>query len=364
MTRLKCLGSRCALLPILLLATSPGVVGQTYDPKTGIAELPGSPVAPTSYTQCDMLQQQWAQLSKAIEDAHQKCLDAHHAEAQDPRASYAASNPVCSHPSCQSLHTARIEIGQKADDRVQSCRADVAQFQKKQQIATEQFQAQQQRQQQQQEENEEQAAAAKRALLGQMNQRAEQSAQLQQKQRDASQKIANLLAENAAALEEALLAKQQSQAADSSVQSGFNEFSPVLPSDPDVVTEVNLDTATNVVKMGNPPDTITSPWDAGQKSLNDGFFDRQVYIWQFSAPDNDLCPSVPDGQGGTQRGALFQETAVAHFQVINGIIVHSDIEKHRNFLRCLSPSQIGSYPKYRVFPFYIKTKSAAMGDRG
>src|SRR5690348_1511355 len=98
---------RLTTLSIFLCACMTTAAAQTYDPRTGIAELPGSPVAPKSYAQCDALQQQWSQLSKAIEDAHQKCLDAHHKEAEDPRASFSPSNPVCSHPECQSLHTAR-----------------------------------------------------------------------------------------------------------------------------------------------------------------------------------------------------------------------------------------------------------------
>lgn len=363
------ISKRCrAFLPILLSAAGPAAFGQTYDPRTGIAELPGNPVAPTSYTQCDTLQRQWSQLSKALEDAHEKCLEAHHKEPEDPRASFTPSNPVCSHFECQKLHTARIEIGQKSKERVDACRAEVAQFQKKQQIARQEMQSIKDRQQAEQEQQsalQREIQARKAAAERQQEQRAEEALQLEQKRREASEQIAQTLANNVDSIEQALRRKQQLEAAQNAPLTGDGEFAGVLPAPPDTVQQEDL-SVSRLTKQGDPPDTITDRWKAGQSNWRaDGFFDRELYTWQFYVTDTDLCPAIQEGETNILRGALYQETAIAHIQVVNHTIVRSNIEKRRNFLRCIRPSEMNGYPKYRPAPVDLpKIPSATMGCRG
>lgn len=336
----------------LLFATAALPVGQTYDPKTGIYEMPGSPISPTSSVQCDTLQQQWSQLQQALEDGHQKCLDAHRREAEDPRASLSGSNPVCSHPACQSLHTARTDVRQKAEDRVRACRADVAQYQKRKQVEQEQQQALQRRQQ-------ERSDAAKQAL----EQQAEQAQFAQQKRRDAVEKIAAAVIQNREEVDQRLRAKRDADSGISSLTA--SEFGSLNPPPSQAAVEQQLAPSTPSVKSGNPPDDLADRWKAGRPQQGaDGFYNKQVYVWQFSTDDEQLCPAVSIGGASIVRQALFQETATAHYQLANGLIVHSDIEKQRGFLRCLSPGEEQDYPKYLSAPFYFKTKgTVASGVR-
>jgi hypothetical protein len=345
-----------ALLAGLLSVATCCATAQTYNPKTGIYEMPGSPVSPTSYSQCDDLQRQWSQLHQALEDAHQKCLDTHHAEPDDPRASLSSSNPICSHSACQALHTARTENQKRGDDRVQTCRADVAQYQRKKQLEQEQIQALQ-RQQQKQAEDAKQSA----------EQRQQQASRLEQQRQDAAEKMAQVLVENADQIRSEVLAKQQAQNVPPVSGSTTAEFTPDAPPDPIApATAIELSFASPLVKAGNPPDDVTAPWMAGQRRLDkDGYYDKPVYIWQFSVADAGLCPDISDGNSVVQRQALFQETATAHYQVANEHITRSVVDKQRQFVRCLPAYEFRDYPKYKIFPPHFKpTGSAGIGDRG
>lgn len=64
------------------------------------------------------------------------------------------------------------------------------------------------------------------------------------------------------------------------------------------------------------------------------------------------------------RGALYQEIAIAHLQVINNKIVRSDIEKQRHFLRCISPGEMSSYPKYKRYTVDVPKTPSGGGVRG
>ena len=103
-----------ALFSFIFVSASLGVA-QSYDPPT-------SPVAPTSQTQCEKLAEEWSQVSNRIEATHQKCLEAHHSKTADSAAS-------CVEPACQNLHNSWLEVKQRAAERVQACRAEVAQSQ-------------------------------------------------------------------------------------------------------------------------------------------------------------------------------------------------------------------------------------------
>lgn len=126
----KLVTKRLAALFLFLCASASVAVAQTYEP-------PASPVAPTSQTQCDKLAQEWSQVSKRIETAHQKCLEAHHSKMVDSAAS-------CAHPACRSLHTSWLEVKQQAAKRVQACRAEVSQSQKQPHVGPQVQQALQQ----------------------------------------------------------------------------------------------------------------------------------------------------------------------------------------------------------------------------
>jgi hypothetical protein len=313
-------------------------------------ELPGSPLAPTSGAQCDTLRQQWSRLSQALDDAHQRCLDAHQREAEDPRASMSAGNPVCSHPACQSLHTARFDVGQKSEERVQACRAEVAQYQQRKRLERQQAELARRQQQERSEAAQQQAELAQQAEAG---------------RREAAEKIAEVLEQHADELRQMVEARQNAELVPSALTPASGEFATDSPSGDSPATEVLLDPATNVVKTGNPPDGMATRWQVGQtRSERDGAYDSYVYIWQFATPDSQLCPAVAIGDGSVAREALFQETAIEHYQVSNDVVIRSNLEKHKGFLRCLTPGQTAGYPKYRVFPFHQKPHGAAMGDRG
>jgi len=175
--------NQLAMPSLLFCACVSIAAGQSYDPRTGVIEWPADPVAPASHAQCDKLAQQWSQLSKQIEDAHQKCLDVHHGD----------------HLACQSLHTAQIEINQNATERVQACRAEVAQSQKSQNL---------ERQHEQQHEGRQVTGQEKAQDLIK-----QQALQLQQTRPEAAEKISAVLASNQNALERNLNSIRQSQAA-------------------------------------------------------------------------------------------------------------------------------------------------------
>lgn len=349
-----------SLIALLLLAV-PALpsAAQTFDARTGVMELPGSPLSPTSDAQCDALQRQWSQLSQALEDAHQKCLDAHQRETQDPRASMSANNPVCSHPACQSLHTARSEVRQKSGERVQACRSDVAQYQQRKQLERQQAELAQRQQQ-------ERAEAARNAA----EQQSELTQQAEEKRREAAEKMAEVFGQHADELRQMVVARQNAQfgpppLAASTLSPASGEFTPDSSATDSPAQEVLLDPAANVVKMGNPPGNMTQLWQVGQtRSEADGHYETYVYIWQFSTPASQLCPVVSIGDGFVAREALFQETAIEHYQVSQGVVVRSNLEKRKGFLRCLTPGETASYPKYRVFPFRTKTHGGAGGVRG
>jgi hypothetical protein len=332
---------------------------QTFDARSGVMELPGSPLAPTSDAQCDALQRQWSQLSQALEDAHQKCLDAHQRETEDPRASLAASNPVCSHPACQSLHTARFEVAQKLRQRVQACRSEVAQYQQRKQLEHKQADLAQRQQQ-------ERAAAARDAAERQF----ELAQQVEENRRAAAERMAEVLGQHADELRQMVAARQNAQfgpppLALSTLAPAAGEFTTDSQATDSPAQEVLLDPAADVVKAGNPPANMTQPWQVGQtRSQADGYYDTYVYVWQSSTPDPQLCPIVSIGDGSIAREALFQETAIEHYQVSNGVVIRSNLEKRKGFLRCLSPGETAGYPKYRVFPFRTKAQGDAMGTRG
>jgi hypothetical protein len=353
------------LIALLVLAVLPlPSVAQTFDARTGVMELPGSPLSPTSDAQCDGLQRQWSQLSQALEDAHQKCLDAHQRETEDPRASMSATNPVCSHPACQSLHTARFEVGQKSRERVQACRSEVAQYQQRKQLERQQAELAERQQQ-------ERAAAARNAA----EQQFELAQQVEENRREAAERMAEVLGQHADELRQMVAARQNAQfgppslapspLAPSTLAPASGEFTTDSPATDSPAQEVLLDPAANVVRMGNPPGNMTQLWQVGQtRSQADGYYDTYVYVWQFSTPDSQLCPIVSIGDGSVAREALFQETAIEHYQVSQGVVIRSNLEKRKGFLRCLSPGETAGYPKYRVFPFGTKTQGDAMGTRG
>jgi hypothetical protein len=346
---------RALFVASVLLAGRPLLtVAQTFDPKTGIMELPGNPLAPTSGAQCDTLRQQWSRLSQALDDAHQRCLDAHQSEAEDPRASMSAGNPVCSHPACQSLHTARFDVGQKSEERVQACRSEVAQYERRKLL--ERHQAELALRQQQ-----ERTEAAREAAQQQI----ELAQQAEAGRREAAERMAGVLEQHADELRQMVEARQNAVLVPSTLTSASGEFTLDSPSSDSPATEVLLDPATNVVKMGNPPEDTATRWQVGRtRSEMDGAYDTYVYVWQFSTPDSQLCPVVPIGDGSIAREALFQETAIDHYQVSNGVVIRSNLEKRKGFLRCLSPGETAGYPKYRVFPFRTKTPGDAVGVRG
>lgn len=349
-----------SLIALLVLAVPPlPSAAQTFDARTGVMELPGSPLSPTSAAQCDALQQQWSHLSQSLDDAHQRCLDAHQREPEDPRASMAAHNRVCSHPACQSLHTARFEVGQKSKERVQACRSEVAQYQQRKQLEQQQAELAQRQQQ-------ERAEAARNAA----EQQSELAQQVEEKRREAAERMAEVLGQHADELRQMVAARQNAQfgpppLAPSTLAPVSGEFTPDSPATDSPVQEVLLDPAANVVKMGNPPANMTQLWQVGQtRSQADGYYDSDVYIWQFSTPDSQLCPVVTIGDGSVDREALFQETAIEHYQVSQGVVIRSNLEKRKGFLRCLTPGETAGYPKYRVFPYRTKIPGDAMGTRG
>lgn len=270
---------------------------QTYDPRTGIAELPGSPLSPTSSTQCDTLQQQWSQLIQALEEAHQKCLDAHSKEPEDPRASFATNNPICSHAECQSLHTARMDMKQKGDDRVQTCRAGVSQFQKNQQI-----QQQQQEQQaaiQQALDQEEQQALARDKW---------QAAQLEKQRREANEKIAALLAANAKVLDQNLRAIKQMEAAVDASSTGTNSVSlpPMTPGESQMLQ--GLVNGDGNSQNANSSSLDQSPQASGQDNSTQPTSDSPT------APATgpcgvDISPDVTDARLGLSAGSKAQRSS-------------------------------------------------------
>ncbi len=355
------------LIASILLARPLLSAAQTFDARTGVMELPGSPLSPTSAAQCDALQQQWSHLSQALEDAHQRCLDAHQSEPEDPRASMAAGNPVCSHPACQSLHTARSEVGQESQERVQACRAEVAQYQQRKQLERQQTElAQRQQTELAQRQQQERAPAAREAA----EQQSELAQQTQEKRLEAGERMAEVLGQHADELREMVAARQNAQFGPppltaSTLSPVSGEFATDSPANDSPAQEVLLDTATNVVKMGNPPANMTQLWQVGQlRSQADGSYDNYVYIWQFAILDSQLCPDIAIGDGFVSREALYQETALEHYQVSQGVVIQSNLEKRKGFLRCLIPGETAGYPKYRVFPFHQKSRGDATGSRG
>ncbi|MGB7284685.1 MAG: hypothetical protein WBE13_20630 [Candidatus Acidiferrum sp.] len=178
---------RLAVLFLFLCASASVAVAQTYDP-------PASPVAPTSQTQCDKLAQEWSQVSNQIEAAHRKCLEAHHSQAADSATS-------CAQPACQSLHTSWLEVKQQAAERVQACRAEVAQPQKQPHVG----------------------------------QQVQQAFQPQQTAPEAAAKIAGPLAANETAVAQNLCVIQQLQAAAPSV-APIGTASPLVPTAPQTST--------------------------------------------------------------------------------------------------------------------------------
>jgi len=349
-----------SLIALFVFAVLPlPSAAQTFDARTGVMELPGSPLSPTSDAQCDALQRQWSQLSQALEEAHQKCLDAHQRETEDHRASMSATNPVCSHPACQSLHTARLEVGQKSRERVQACRSEVAQYQQRKQLERQQAELAQRQQ-------EERAAAVRNAA----EQQFELAQQVEENRREAAERMAKVLGQHADELRQMVAARQNAQSgppplAPSTLAPASGEFTTDSRATDSPAQEVLLDPAANVVKMGNPPGNMAQLWQVGQtRSQPDGYYDTYVYVWQFSTRDSQLCPIVSIGDGSVVREALFQETAIEHYQVSQGVVIRSNLERRKGFLRCLSPGETAGYPKYRVFPFGTKTRGDAMGTRG
>src|SRR5579863_272114 len=115
-------------LGLLLCVTSNACLAQEYNATAGTYEVPLNPPSPTSFAQCDVLQQQWSRLQQSLDTAHQNCLTAHRQEPENPGASTGARGPVCSREACQSLHAAWLRVMQEAPSHVQSCRTQVSAF--------------------------------------------------------------------------------------------------------------------------------------------------------------------------------------------------------------------------------------------
>jgi hypothetical protein len=177
--------------------------------------------------------------------------------------------------------------------------------------------------------------------------------------------MAEVLGQHADELRQMVEARQNAQLVSSTPPPADGEFTTDSPAADSPVQEVLMDTAANVVKMGDPPASMAQRWQVGQtRTERDGAYDTYVYIWQFSTPDSQLCPVVSIGDGSVARESLFQETAIEHYQVSQGVVIRSNLEKRRGFLRCLSPGQTAGYPKYRVFPFHTKAPPGPGGVRG
>jgi hypothetical protein len=305
-----------AVMTVAIFAGAAHSLAQSYNPRTGEYEMPGSPISPTSYTECDNLQKQWSQLQQQLDSAHQSCLDTHQNEPQDPRASFVETNPICSHQECQSLHTAKLSVQTKSTGAINSCRTAVAQYQ-----------------------------------------------QQQQKKEEAVQRIGQMMSENADALNQNIAQRNAWLNGDSPSTATASEFPAVDSGGSNAGAEIYLNPESTLVFSGNPPDNITNSWVAGTQyqGVADGYYDKQVYVWQFTKTDLDQCPGVSQFNNPI-ASALFQEIAIAHYQIANGLIVHSNTEKRRQFIKCVKYGD-QNYPRYQVTPVHLNSSgSAVIGD--
>jgi hypothetical protein len=335
------------LAPLLVLLSTQAFA-QNYNAATGEIEMPGSPSSPTSPAQCDKLAGQWAQLQQQLDAAHQRCLDAHQIEPEDPRASFAASNPICSHAACQSLHANRLTIGLNGTAAVNECHAQVAIHQRQ---SMQPFAA---------------PSGMPPATALTMDPAVQGFASPPPTAPVRSGTLTNVahsLATHADEMRQ-LLADREAQFASAPTDSTLAEFAPTtdntIPGRAD-----SLDTAANAVHLGNPPDTLGDSWEAGTSfpAVASGFYDRQLYVWQFLEDGSELCPPTTISGVTITLSALFQEVATVHYHVDNALIDHSVIDKQRQFIRCI-PAGNTSYPKYRSFPYYLKTPTSAADVRG
>jgi hypothetical protein len=323
------------LIGLLLCVATTACLAQGYDAKAGTYEVPLNPLSPTSFAQCDVLRQQWSRLQQSLDVAHQNCLSAHRQEPENPGASMAALNPICSHPACQSLHTARLQAMQDAANRVQACQSQVSAFQTNQQV----------------ELTRQQAATIE---AGPDNASAAAQLQSDQARQAAAAQMGAVLEQHIDQLRAMKQAEQQNALASADAPSTpeLNGDSPFAGTAPGAAgAAVNLNPASSLVRAGDPPDNLGASWQAGSRtSFGDGFYNRDLYVWQFAAPDQQQCPNVTIGDASIARVALFQEIAVEYYQVSGGVITQSNTQKQRIFLQCLDPGEIQGYPKYELFP--------------
>jgi hypothetical protein len=285
--------------------------------------------------QCDALQQQLSQVSQSLDNAHQNCLNAHQSEPADPRATTSPADPICSHAACQSLHNARMELAGRTAERLQACRAEVALFLNNQSLQ-----------------------AAPDAAPPQAN----QMQQADQARLTAAQQAADIVSEHANDLRRTVALQGGPYVPSTATLALGGEFTSDSPFTSPPAQDVLANVAENRIRIGNPPDSMSDAWQAGHLSSSaNGSYEQYVYVWQFAAPDADLCPG--GSGGGTARQALYQETAIDQYTVTSGRVTTSTLQKNRVFLRCLEPGMTSGYPKYEVFPHFYTPRGSAVGVR-
>jgi hypothetical protein len=339
----------CALSLHGVLLVAGSAFAQSYNARTGEIEMPGSPAAPSAPLECDQLASKWQQLQQQLEVAHQSCLDAHQHEPQNPRASSDPADPICSHAECQSLHGNRLQMIANGNQAVSACRTRVAIRQRQESSAT----------------------GSTGAPLGSPMPDAQLPSAVQPQdvaaaRTEAARKIARAMEENAAELKLLVAERQAKYATAAADSSSASEFAPV-PDNSIPPLGDSLDTGTNLVHQGNPPDTAFNSWVAGARLPTEatGFYDKEIYSWQYLKDDPAQCPATSLSGVTVTLQALFQEVAVVHYHLTNGLIDHSVVDKQLQFLRCI-PAGNPNYPVYRLTntpSLGIKSGSAS-GTRG
>ena len=80
-----------------------------------------APLFPTSNEECNDLAREFDEEFRTLDDQHESCL----AQAPNDEVSFGGT---CSKSSCQSLHTAKDEVGKKRNEEVGICRARVGEY--------------------------------------------------------------------------------------------------------------------------------------------------------------------------------------------------------------------------------------------
>jgi hypothetical protein len=328
-----------------LLAGS-GAFAQRYNSRTGEIEMPGSPIAPTSPLQCDQLASQWQSLQQQLDAAHQSCLDAHQREPENPGASNDPKDPICSHSECQSLHANRLQMIANGTQAVSACRNQV---QIRQRFAAQRIQ-------------EPQFATSMPSVPEPVVPSATQTQELPDRTK-ATQTIARSLENNASDLRE-LVAQQEARYALLQTDAPNGNEIPAIPDSAESSAGPSLAPGSNTFFQGNPPDSLVDSWQAGVTVPVgvSGDYDRRLYVWQYVRDDAAQCPAATLSGVTLSLQALFEEVAVVHYHVTNGLIDRSVIDKDLHFLRCI-PAGNPSYPMYRALP-RLNTNAAAVGVRG